>query len=52
MEDFGRVRSLVGMKRRLLFTMFAFGLLALAVGGWVVQGLRFAPRALATAAVR
>jgi hypothetical protein len=40
------------MKRRLLLTTLAFGLLVLAVGGWIVQGLRFAPRALLTAAVR
>jgi len=40
------------MKRRLLFTALALALVVLAVGGWVVQGLRFAPRALLTATVR
>jgi hypothetical protein len=45
-------RSLGSMKRRLLLTGLALALVFLAVGGWVVQGLRFAPRALLTAAVR
>jgi hypothetical protein len=40
------------MKRRLLFITLALGLLVLAVGAWILQGLRFAPRALLTAAVR
>ena len=35
------------MKRRLLFTSLALGLLALALGGWLVQGLRGTPRLLA-----
>ena len=45
-------RSLGSMKRRLLFAGLALALVVLAVGGWAVQGLRFAPRALLTAAVR
>jgi hypothetical protein len=52
MEESTPVSSLVCMKRRMLLTMLGLGLLVLAVGGWIVQGLRFAPRALATAAVR
>jgi hypothetical protein len=40
------------MKRRLLFITLALGLLVLAVCAWILQGLRFAPRALLTAAVR
>jgi hypothetical protein len=36
----------------MLLTMLGLGLLVLAVGGWIVQGLRFAPRALVTASVR
>jgi len=35
------------MRRRLLFTTLAFGLLVLAVGGWLVQGLRWTPRLIA-----
>ena len=50
MEDRDRVRSLVDMKRRLLFTTLAFGLLVLAVGGWLVQGLRWTPRLIAASA--
>ena len=30
------------MKRRLIFFLLVMGLLVLAVGGWAVQGLRFA----------
>jgi hypothetical protein len=52
MEDRLQVPSLEPMKRRLLFVALAVGLLVLAVGGWVAQGLRFGPRALLTAAVR
>jgi hypothetical protein len=37
------------MKQRLLLTTLASGLLVLAVGGWILQGLRYAPRALLTA---
>ena len=47
MEDPKPLRSLVDMKRRMLFTTLAFGLVVLAVGGWVVQGLRWTPRLLA-----
>ena len=46
MEDPRPLRSLVDMKRRMLFTTLALGLLVLAVGGWLVQGLRVAPRLL------
>jgi hypothetical protein len=38
----GRVHSLVHMKQRLLFVLLIIGLLALAVGGWTVEGLRWA----------
>jgi hypothetical protein len=34
------------MKRRLLITAFAFGLLALALAGWLVQAVRSTPRLL------
>ena len=44
-----RLRSLVDMKRRLLFTVLAFGLIVLALGGWLVQGLRWTPRVLVAA---
>jgi hypothetical protein len=47
MEDAGRIRSLVVMKRRLLFTVLAVALLVLAVGGWLVQGIRLTPRLIA-----
>jgi len=30
------------MKRRLLFTLIVTGLILLALGGWAVQGLRWA----------
>jgi|HubBroStandDraft_3_1064219.scaffolds.fasta_scaffold2485489_1 hypothetical protein len=49
MEERRRLRSLVAMKQRLLLTTLALGLLVLAVGGWILQGLRYAPRALLTA---
>jgi hypothetical protein len=38
------------MKRRLLITALAFGLLVLALGGWVVQVARLTPRLLAAPA--
>jgi hypothetical protein len=38
----GRPRSVVRMKRRLIFFLLVIGLLLLALGGWTVQGLRFA----------
>ena len=47
MEERGRVPSLVDMKRRMLLISLAFGLVVLAVGGWLVQGLRWTPRLLA-----
>jgi hypothetical protein len=34
--------SLLCMKRRLLFLLLVTGLLLLALGGWTVQGLRWA----------
>ena len=34
--------SLPGMKKRLLFLLLVTGLLLLALGGWTVQGLRWA----------
>jgi hypothetical protein len=34
--------SLLFMKRRLLFLLIVTGLLLLALGGWTVQGLRWA----------
>ncbi len=37
------------MKRRLLLTLLALILLVLAVGGWLVQGLRTTPRLLVAA---
>jgi hypothetical protein len=40
------------MKQRLLLTALALAVLVLAVGGWIVQGLRYAPRALLTAAAQ
>jgi hypothetical protein len=40
------------MKRRLLLTTLALAVLALAVGGWIVQGLRYAPRTLLTTAAQ
>ena len=47
-EDLGRVRVLVSMKLNLLVAIFAFGVLLLALGGWLVQGLRSTPRLLVT----
>jgi hypothetical protein len=38
------------MKRRLLITALAFGLLILALGGWLVQVVRLTPRLLAASA--
>jgi hypothetical protein len=38
------------MKRRALFIFLALALLVLAVGGWLVQGLRYPPRLLVAAA--
>jgi hypothetical protein len=43
------IPSLRDMKRRLLFTVLALGLLVLALGGWLVQGLRVTPRLLVAA---
>ena len=34
--------SLLRMKKRLLFLLLVTGLLLLALGGWTVQGLRWA----------
>jgi hypothetical protein len=38
------------MKRRLLITAFAFGVLFLALAGWLVQVVRLTPRLLAASA--
>lgn len=38
----GRRRSVARMKRRLIFFLLVTGLLLLALGGWTIQGLRFA----------
>jgi hypothetical protein len=38
----GRGRSVALMKRRLIFFLLVTGLLLLALGGWTIQGLRFA----------
>lgn len=35
-------RSVLGMKRNLFLFLLATGLLLLALGGWTVQGLRWA----------
>jgi len=35
-------RTLTSMKKRLLFLLLVTGLLVLALGGWAVQGLRWA----------
>jgi hypothetical protein len=48
-EEAAPLPSLADMKRRLLFTALAFGLLVLALGGWLVQGLRVTPRLLVAA---
>ena len=37
-----RPRSLDDMKNRLLFLLLVTGLILLALGGWTVQGLRWA----------
>jgi hypothetical protein len=37
-----RDRIVVRMKRRLIVSLLVTGLLLLALGGWAVQGLRFA----------
>ena len=37
----GARRTLCRMKRRFLLTSVFFGLLVLAVGGWIVQGVRW-----------
>jgi hypothetical protein len=37
-----RRRSVGDMKRRLFFLLVVTGLLVLAIGGWTVQGLRWA----------
>ncbi len=47
-EDLELARVLVGMKLHLLVATFAFGVLLLALGGWLVQGLRSTPRLLVT----
>jgi hypothetical protein len=49
-EDFGRLQGLVNMKRRLLLTGLAFGVLFLALGGWLVQCVRLMPRLLVSSA--
>lgn len=38
----GSGRSVACMKRRLIVFLLVTGLLLLALGGWTVQGLRFA----------
>ena len=40
------------MKNRLFFLLLVTGLLLLAIGGWTVQGLRWATRAAGRAASR
>ena len=47
-EDLGRAGVLVSMKLSLLVATVAFGVLILALGGWLVQGLRSTPRLLVT----
>jgi hypothetical protein len=42
MCEHARGRSLDQMKKRLLFLLLVTGLLVLALGGWTVQGLRWA----------
>jgi hypothetical protein len=44
LEETGRQGSLVDMKRRLLFFTLAFAVVLIAVGGWTVDGLRWAVR--------
>jgi len=45
-EDLEGLTRLVSMKLGLLLTTFAFGVVLLALGGWLVQGLRATPRLL------
>jgi hypothetical protein len=45
-EDEPLVTRLVTMKQNLLVAFLALAVLALAVGGWVVQGVRPRPRPL------
>jgi hypothetical protein len=47
-EDLELAGVLVGMKLSLLLATVAFGVLLLALGGWLVQGLRSTPRLLVT----
>lgn len=52
MFECGSRHSVTAMKRRLFFLLVVTGLLVLALGGWAVQGLRWAasagrPRGLA-----
>jgi hypothetical protein len=49
-EDFGRLSGLVDMKRRLMITALALGVLLLALGGWLVQCARVMPRLLVASA--
>ena len=42
MYQSGPGRTLTSMKKRLLFLLFVTGLLVLALGGWTVQGARWA----------
>ena len=35
-------RSVLSMKRTLLIALLALGLILLAVGGWTIQGIRWA----------
>ena len=37
-----RRRSVLSMKRTLLIALLALGLILLAVGGWTIQGIRWA----------
>jgi hypothetical protein len=37
-----RIRSLVHMKKRILFLLLVTGLIVLALGGWTAKGLRWA----------
>jgi hypothetical protein len=49
-EDLSPLKGLANMKRRLLITTFAFGLLFLAHAGWLVQAVRLMPRLLVASA--
>jgi len=42
MYQSGPLRTLTTMKRRLLFLLLVTGLILLALGGWTIQGLRWA----------